>query len=407
MMELNKKKIVSFSGGKDSTAMLIYLLNNKIDFDEIIYVKDFFPYPGIIFDYYLNYIEKRLNVNIKKLDCNYKTEVKKNNIFPSGRISFCSRIKAEIIKNYLKNKHGKDVKIRFFIGVRKDESKKRKNYNKSGKWYWNERFHVDWSYSYPIFDFTEKEVFNYLKKNNVKINPLYEILNTSRLGCAICHNSKKDDLRKFYKAFPEQFNEFLNFEKEMNEIRSGIKTLPKFSLKDLKNDFKSQKSIKTFLDDETLNECQIKKNLHLFPAIEYDLISKSATQKTDLLLNILHVQMPDIFYSLKKNKKAEILNKKFPNFIKNLSLIQKQYLCFFEKKFNEIKRFKLIETLRPKIIQASNSLLNPSLISKILESNNLPKNYFETSKYKDQVKEMNELIRINEKKLIKKGYIYY
>ena len=64
--------IISFSGGADSTAVLVYCRENNVPYEEVIYSEDWFPYPGNYMKDYFNYIEKEFNIKITWLKCDRK-----------------------------------------------------------------------------------------------------------------------------------------------------------------------------------------------------------------------------------------------------------------------------------------------------------------------------------------------
>ncbi len=177
--------IISYSGGADSTALLIYCRENNISYEEVIYMEDWFPYPGQEMEKYFIYIEKKFNIKITKLPCNRLEIIRKNGgHHPRLPYPYCCRIKSEIFKNYVKEKYGK-TGLTLLLGIRRAESFKRKGYTGKGKWYWNKRFSVDYDYWYPIFSFADSK--HYCNIHGVNINPLYNKHGLKRLGCAKCY----------------------------------------------------------------------------------------------------------------------------------------------------------------------------------------------------------------------------
>ncbi len=57
-------------------------------------------------------------------------------------------------------------------------------------------------------------MFAYLKERGEEINPLYR-LGFSRVGCAPCINSGKDDVRLWAARFPEMIDKVRQWEKEV------------------------------------------------------------------------------------------------------------------------------------------------------------------------------------------------
>ena len=177
--------IISFSGGADSTAVLIYCRENNIDYKEVIYMEDWYPYPGNYMKEYFNYIEKEFNIKITKLPCDRKYWISKNGgHHPRLPHPYCCRIKSKIFANHCKENYGKEG-IVIIMGIRKSESAKRNKYIEYGDWYWNKRFGVHYKYWYPILKFIDTK--HYCNIHKVKINPLYDEYDLRRLGCFKCY----------------------------------------------------------------------------------------------------------------------------------------------------------------------------------------------------------------------------
>jgi len=197
--------ILSYSGGADSTAALIWCKLNNIPIEDIINMEEWFPYPGDIMQKYFKYIEKKFNINIIRLPCNRLEWIRKNGgHHPRLPHPYCCRVKSEIFANYCKEKYGPEGII-IIMGIRRIESAKRNKYIEKGDWYWNNRFSVNYQYWYPIFRFIDAK--HYCNINKVKINPLYD--NYGRLGCLKCYKAgelrwkPRDEQQKYLIEFME------------------------------------------------------------------------------------------------------------------------------------------------------------------------------------------------------------
>jgi len=403
------KIIVSFSGGKDSVAMLVKLIEEGIYFDEIIYVKDFFPYPSFIMEHYFTYIENTLHIKITKLDLDYKEHIKKNKLYPSKRIPLCSRLKAETQWRYLKQKYGRDESILFYIGTRKDESKQRENYEQEGEWYWNKRFRCKHRYYYPIFNFTEEMVFDFLNKMNIKLNPFYHILEVSRLGCSLCMNGSKAKTWSFFRAFPDDFNEFVEFEKEMKEAfpEKDIKMFSKYSISSLYEEFKRK------LDNipiKDVNEC-IKECPYLYPILKEKLDKLTIKDVVNTFVDVIKIHLPDDFYSLEHNIRLNKINNLFPKYINELSTTKRQILRYVLNKISECRKIEIINSVIKNTIQ---SFYNDKKVQdflkkemeRIIIEQGLPEDYFQ-NEYLNQMKEIDKvIITLNENGFFKRRGFY-
>ena len=191
--------IISYSGGADSTAVLVYCRENDVPYREVIYVEDWFPYPEKdLWDNYFKYIEEKFKIKITRLKCDRKYWIKRaGNNYPKLPYPYCCRVKGEIFGNYCKTRWGKRG-ITIILGIRRAESGKRKKYLERGKWYLNHRVSVNYDYWYPIFKFIDAK--HYCNIHGIKINPLYNIYGVRRLGCFKCY--KTGDFR--WKPIDEQ-----------------------------------------------------------------------------------------------------------------------------------------------------------------------------------------------------------
>jgi len=131
--------------------------------------------------------------------------------FPSTMAAFCSaELKREPIVQQVQAPllaAGDDV--RSWQGVRRGESLKRRFLLEL------ERVPVKhlgelWNYR-PILDWTAEDAFAMHRKHGIKHNPLYE-QGMGRVGCMPCINCRKDELLEISKRFPEAINRIRQWE---------------------------------------------------------------------------------------------------------------------------------------------------------------------------------------------------
>jgi 3'-phosphoadenosine 5'-phosphosulfate sulfotransferase (PAPS reductase)/FAD synthetase len=215
------KYIISISGGKDSTALLLWALNNLTEdpSNEIIPVfcdtgwehKDTYEY--------LKYLEKELNIKIIRLqnELGGMREVALHKGFMPNRImKYCtSELKIKPFKKFIyENFVSKGIDFITLVGVRREESKSRADYECFAvvkETYKRKVFYV--KTLMPLAYWTEDRVFDYIKDNGLEVNPLYK-RGSKRVGCYPCVNANKYELQMLE---PEYIERLRNLEKEVSE----------------------------------------------------------------------------------------------------------------------------------------------------------------------------------------------
>lgn len=145
--------------------------------------------------------------------------------FPSTRVRFCSsELKKDPIINQVQIPildAGDD--LRSWQGVRADESPHRallpenelKLTTASGAEMWNYR---------PILQWTVDQVFAMHDKHGVKPNPLYK-QGMGRVGCMPCIHANKNEVLEISKRFPEEFNRVAEWEELVLQVsKTGMAT---------------------------------------------------------------------------------------------------------------------------------------------------------------------------------------
>lgn len=226
-----EKHIVSFSGGKDSTAMLLKMIENNMKIDEVIFCD-----TGKEFEDMYKHIEKvqsmiDIPITVLKSEKSFeywmfehvkikgKNKGQKGYSWPDFRNRWCTQaLKKQIIRRYLKKY--KDYKIIEYHGIAIDEShRSEKNKEKNCR--------------YPLIEWnmTEKDCLEYCYSKGLDWNGLYK--NVGRVSCWCCPLKNLKELEVIYNNYPEYWEKLKNWDNNTyRQFRSD------YSIDDLEKKFK-------------------------------------------------------------------------------------------------------------------------------------------------------------------------
>lgn len=250
-MKNKVKVIVTFSGGKDSQASLLWVRNNL--------TKDFitvFCDTGWEHEEtykHINEIKEKLNLNLvvaksKKYDGMIDLATKKKR-FPSVMARFCTaELKAIPMIDYILDCN---ESVYIIQGIRAAESEKRAlmskectyfkyyvqpyGYDKKGKPKYHKyrrkevleflKTHSD-DMLYPVFDWSAQQVIDYILENNQKPNPLYS-KGFKRVGCYPCVMASQQDILNISQQDPERIKYIADAELKIGSSFFGPDKIPK------------------------------------------------------------------------------------------------------------------------------------------------------------------------------------
>ena len=241
--EYGATNIVSFSGGKDSTAMLLMMVERGIPIDKIVCVDTTKEFPQMY-----EHIKKvqsmiePLKIEIVKIDFDYwfgehiKTKGKRKGEtgygFPDFRNRWCTALKREAFSSAMASIPYNQQKrcganctppgIVEFHGIAFDE-KERTSRNKGR------------NIRYPLIEWqiTEKQALDYCYSRGLDWGGLYEKFN--RVSCWCCPLSRIGELRVLYNDFPELWKDLVEMDK-----KSFRKFRCDYSVKDLSERFSKE-----------------------------------------------------------------------------------------------------------------------------------------------------------------------
>lgn len=261
-MELDKKYIACWSGGKDSTFMVDELLRKSYPLDEVIFCD-----TGYEFDIMYEYIEKikeywQSKYNIKITLLNYgkgkdiweswsETQFTKGQYKGSIRgfpfhlgMSWCTReLKVNPVKKYIKQNY-KSFNVVEYIGIAVDEPNRIKENGEV----------------YPMVEWgvTEKEATMILIDRGLH-NPLYNHFH--RTGCFLCPKQSLSSLYKLWKHYDKEFSTIQKMQEHYKKNKAGVWKFKGYTVEELIVKFKAyEKKGKptNYLDEEQPLGCMCK-----------------------------------------------------------------------------------------------------------------------------------------------------
>ena len=198
-MERQVKHIVSLSGGKDSTAMLLRMLEEGMPVDIILFCDTGLEFEGMY--RHIDKLEKYIGIPITRLKSQQPFEYlffehmpKRKNPELIGRKGYSwggprnrwctAMLKTRIIDRYLREL-SKEYTLKQYIGIAADEAHRVRDFN------------------YPLVDWgmTEADCLAYCKERGFDWDGLYDIFH--RVSCWCCPLQSYDELRKLRRHFPE------------------------------------------------------------------------------------------------------------------------------------------------------------------------------------------------------------
>lgn len=208
--------LVSFSGGKDSTALILWAIENLESFD-VIFADTRWEHP--LTYQYIDYIESSVlskagatlhRVKSTKYEGFEDLSIKKKRV-ASTKARFCTQeLKLTPIHDFIHSRDLDNESTTMYVGVRAEESPSRAKLSE-------EVFDLDhygcWIRR-PLLKWTSADVFAILKRHNVEPNPLYK-MGMKRVGCMPCIMSSLSEIKEISKRFPEVIDKVAGLENKL------------------------------------------------------------------------------------------------------------------------------------------------------------------------------------------------
>lgn len=229
------KHIVSFSGGKDSTAMLLMLIEKSWPIDEIIFCDTGMEFPEMY--EHIDKVEQYIKTSITRIKHKFsfkfllgdyvkikgKNKGKKGYGWPDFRNRWCTKhLKTIPFQKYLKAKNDPFIE---YHGIAFDE-RERANNNK----------YLGSDIRYPLVDWgvTEKQALDYCYSKGLDWGGLYEEF--GRVSCWCCPLSRIGEFRILYFKYPELYAELKRL-----DAKSYRKIKPNYTVAELEAKFDKEK----------------------------------------------------------------------------------------------------------------------------------------------------------------------
>ena len=206
----NARLVVSTSGGKDSTAMCLMLMEmgyTSRDYDRVFFDtgwehQETYKYLDELEQTVGPILRLRADVPVKPEHKEIVADIEsklgfespmvrrifKGMFFSSRRMKWCTKeLKLNPAKKYFKELDCDFVNV---VGIRREESKRRSGMT---EWEWSDTFDC-WIWR-PIIGWTEADVINIHKRFKLRPNPLY-LQGSHRVGCWPCIMSRKKEINQ-------------------------------------------------------------------------------------------------------------------------------------------------------------------------------------------------------------------
>jgi len=194
---------LGISGGKDSTAALLWLVKESGTPHDKIRVTfcDTGNEHQITYDYIAMLSRDVFPIETIKPPLDFYELAKKKGRFPSVKARFCTQeLKIFPSQRYVLSLMRDGAKVLLLTGVRASESAKRADLP---EFEWDSFYACD-MYR-PLLHWSLDDVWAMLAKYGVPRNPLYDY-GAKRVGCLPCIMSRKSEIRMIAKNFPERID---------------------------------------------------------------------------------------------------------------------------------------------------------------------------------------------------------
>jgi 3'-phosphoadenosine 5'-phosphosulfate sulfotransferase (PAPS reductase)/FAD synthetase len=214
-------RVVQFSGGKDSTALVLWAREQfGADGFTAVFCDTKWEHP-LTYEYVETINREVLGGKLVTLTSEKYHGLAdlsaKRKIVPSVRMRFCTQeLKLFPCVEWMRAQEYDEATV--YQGIRADESRVRSTY--PARVY--EPLYDGWI-ERPLFEWTAEQCFDLMKKHAIEPNPLYK-MGARRVGCFPCIMVSKGELRRLSKTMPEIWDQIAKVENSVKEGRGFFRT---------------------------------------------------------------------------------------------------------------------------------------------------------------------------------------
>ena len=215
--------VCTFSGGKDSTAMLLKLIEDGKHIDEVINYDTTVEFPAmyehiervkaVVEEAGVKFTTLRYKQSFEYIMLDREIHSRSGEILRGyGWAKSNQRWCTGYLKRDLANKYVGDLRkkynVYFYVGLAYDEGERLQRVN-----------NTDWSQLHPLVDYemTEADCLRYCYDLGYDWGGLYE--HFSRTSCWCCPLQSLDDLRVLYHNFPELWNKLKDWDSKVRGMK--------------------------------------------------------------------------------------------------------------------------------------------------------------------------------------------